>query len=297
MLLLLQGGRRLGVLPHVRGDHPPAGPRPDDQGKVHPGLGRDGPRERARGNATADLCGRGEGGRGWGRLLLLWCGHRWRGRGRSRRGSGGGGPRTLEHLRRHVLERLKVLLLLAHDGHGLADLDVAGSLRHKNLGQEATVHSLPLDGGLVRLHLRQDLPRVDCVALLLGPRGQAALGHGGRKRRHAEHGVRRQGQRHGRGVVGGGGSLGRRRGDLRLLGRGGPHLGWGVGLELADVLRLLAEHRNDRPDRDFLGPVLQQNPRQVALLHGLPLDGRLVGLHLRQDVSRGDLVALLLLPL
>mmetsp|Transcript_3543 Transcript_3543/g.9976 ORF Transcript_3543/g.9976 Transcript_3543/m.9976 type:complete len:246 (+) Transcript_3543:235-972(+) len=194
-------GRGLLVLRHVGRDDPAPRTGPGDEGEVHvpvpghrPGLGAR--QDVARGVRARSLRGGGHGGRGLCRrpclLLLRLLGRR----------RGGGGllvPLVRQHLRRDVLERPHVLLLLADYGHGPAYLYVRRPGLHEHLGEEAPVHGLPLDGRLVGLHLGEDLPRLDRVALLLRPGRQAPLGHGRGERGHAEHGVWGEGEGEGRG--------------------------------------------------------------------------------------------------
>ena len=64
-------------------------------------------------------------------------------------------------------------------------------LRDKDLGEEASIDCLIVNGGLVSLDLRDDVTCADFIALLELPRRKIPRGHRRRQRRHRQQGVRR----------------------------------------------------------------------------------------------------------
>lgn len=65
-----------------------------------------------------------------------------------------------------------------NDGDWGADLEVCGALGNEDLGEVALLLDLVADGGLVRLHLGDDVAGADLVPFRLEPLGDGAGRHG-----------------------------------------------------------------------------------------------------------------------
>ena len=68
-----------------------------------------------------------------------------------------------------------MLQLFDDNCHLGADLDVHGAFLHEYPGKVSVILTLEAHGGLVGLHLEQDVPSRDLVTYLLAPLHQVAL--------------------------------------------------------------------------------------------------------------------------